>query len=92
MYGVHPFVMGQDPNNNWYGVFSNNAAAQDWWITKNHTLGPYPGDVSIKQYATGGQGDIFIFSGNSPKRVNYLYHYTLVGFPALTPQWALGWG
>lgn len=36
MYGTHPFFMAQaydqhDPA--WYGVFSNQASAQDWYVT-----------------------------------------------------------
>jgi hypothetical protein len=34
MYGVHPFYMGRATDNSWFGVFQNNAAAQDW-IVKN---------------------------------------------------------
>ena len=34
MYGTHPFYMGK-ATSGWFGVFANNAAAQDWWITNN---------------------------------------------------------
>jgi hypothetical protein len=32
MDGVHPFLMGKCVDNTWMGVYSNLAAAQDWWI------------------------------------------------------------
>lgn len=32
MYGVHPFYMAQAQDLSWIGVYTNLAAAQDWWI------------------------------------------------------------
>ena len=43
MYGVNPFYMGMAPDSSWFGVFTNLAAAQDWWIKNNATSG----DVGI---------------------------------------------
>ena len=35
VYGVHPFYMFRNDINSWAGVFTNLAAAQDWYI-KNY--------------------------------------------------------
>jgi len=86
MYGTHPFIMNQDPNKKWFGVFTNNAAAQDWWITNDKATGK----VNHKTYATGGVGDMYFMMGANPNEVTKLYH-TIVGAPVLIPQWALGW-
>jgi hypothetical protein len=31
LYGTHPYYMGQASDDTWFGVFTNLAAAQDWW-------------------------------------------------------------
>lgn len=59
---VHPFVMGRDTQNHWFGVFSNVAAAQDWWITNDEATG----NVNIKMMATGGVGDLFFMFESNP--------------------------
>jgi len=33
LYGTHPFYMARAADKTWFGVFTNLAAAQDWWIT-----------------------------------------------------------
>jgi len=38
-YGSHPFYMGKGTDNNWFGVYTNLAAAQDWWIKNNAETG-----------------------------------------------------
>jgi alpha-glucosidase len=93
LYGTHPFFMGRSPNDDrgrastgWFGVFANNAAAQDWWIKNNHDNGA----VDVKTIATGGVGDLYIMFHRTPDGVNKMYH-SIVGTPVLTPQWALGW-
>jgi len=85
MYGTHPFYMGK-ATNGWFGVFANNAAAQDWWITNDKETG----DVNLKTIATGGTGDLYIMTADTPNAVTKLYH-TIIGTPVLVPQWALGW-
>jgi len=35
LYGSHPFFMAKATDNKWFGVYTNVAAAQDWWIN-NH--------------------------------------------------------
>lgn len=33
LYGTHPFYMGKSKGaTEWFGVYTNLAAAQDWWI------------------------------------------------------------
>ena len=72
-------------NKNWYGVFVNLAAAQDWWIDNSTKL------VDVKVMATGGFGDMFfMFDENSNSLISQ-YHNNIVGNPVLTPFWALGW-
>ena len=85
MYGTHPFYMGK-ATTGWFGVFANNAAAQDWWITNDADTG----SVNLKTIATGGAGDLYVMMGDTPNDVTKLYH-TVVGTPVLIPQWALGW-
>lgn len=93
MYGIHPFYMGKAPvspttgkSTGWFGVFANNAAAQDWWIKNNYDTGA----VDVTTLATGGVGDLYIMTATSPEEVTKMYH-GIVGTPVLTPQWALGW-
>jgi hypothetical protein len=31
LYGTHPYYMGKASDDTWFGVFTNLAAAQDWW-------------------------------------------------------------
>jgi alpha-glucosidase (family GH31 glycosyl hydrolase) len=85
MYGTHPFYMGKTING-WFGVFANNAAAQDWWITNDKETGK----VNLKTIATSGTGDLYIMTADTPNEVTKLYH-TIIGTPVLVPQWALGW-
>jgi hypothetical protein len=61
-YSTHPYIMGKDKGNGWFGMFANNAAAQDWWIKNNATTG----DVDVKIMATGGVGDLYFFQGRNP--------------------------
>lgn len=85
LYGSHPVVMGMATDNSWFGMYSNNAAAQDWWIKNNAD-----GTVVVDQLSTGGLGELLFFFGANPNEVVIQYH-KIVGFPVLTPQWALGW-
>lgn len=87
VYGVHPFYMFKHAKNSYVGVYHNLAQAQDWWIT-NHWQS---GQVDLATVATGGRGDIFVFtSAQKPEDIIAKYH-SLVGAPVLVPQWALGW-
>ena len=94
MYGTHPFYLGKAPFDpfppfkftGWFGVFANNAAAQDWWIQNNRDTGA----VDLTTIATGGAGDLYVMTAMSPEEVIKMYH-SIVGPPVLTPQWALGW-
>ena len=86
MYGTHPFLMGASNDGNWFGVFANLAAAQDWRIKNDATTG----DVTLNTMATGGKGDLRFMFGANPNAVTVAYH-TIVGKPVVTPQWALGW-
>lgn len=87
MYGTHPFVMAASEDNNWFGIYSNVANAQDWII---HNEEP-TGDVVVNFIATGGAGDLTIWTGATPDEVVQGYHNRIVGLPVVTPQWALGW-
>jgi alpha-glucosidase (family GH31 glycosyl hydrolase) len=90
MYGTHPLLMSQGKINNaksaWNVVFYNLAAAQDWRIKQV----PQQGEYSVKTYAAGGMGDIFLMSGQTADEVVGLFH-NVVGKPVLVPQWSLGW-
>ena len=65
MYGVHPFFMARDTEEKWFGVFSNVAAAQDWWITNDQDTG----EVGVNMIASGGVGDLFFMFESSPQAV-----------------------
>lgn len=71
------------------GLFSNVAAAQDWWIKRDQTA------INIKVYAAGGAGDHFIFVGgdqSTPAPLQIVQAYLgLFGKPLAPPQWAFGW-
>jgi len=32
LYGVHPYYMAKATDGNWFGVYTNLAQAQDWWV------------------------------------------------------------
>lgn len=85
-YSTHPFILGKAFDKTWFGVFVNNAAAQDWYIKNNKTSG----DVDVKVLSTGGIGDMYFFTGSNPNNVTKAYH-KIIGYPVVTPQWALGW-
>lgn len=87
MYGVHPFYMGKATDKKWFGVFTNLAAASDWWLTNDASTG----QVTLKTWAAGGLGDVYFLFGDNPDAVTQMYHSAIVGNPVLTPQWALGW-
>ena len=86
LYGTHPFYMAKAADRSWFGIFTNLAAAQDWWITNDKASGK----VDVKTIATGGVADLYFMFGADPNEVTKQYH-TIVGRPVLTPQWALGW-
>lgn len=75
-----------DDSDKWFGIFTNLAAAQDWWITNNNATG----EVDVKTYATGGVGDLYFMVDADPNAVTKKYH-SIVGAPVIIPQWALGW-
>lgn len=85
-YSTHPYIFGKVTADEWFGVFINNAAAQDWWIKNNAATGA----VSIEVIGTGGIGDMYFFTGKGPNEVTQAYH-RIIGTPVVTPQWALGW-
>lgn len=86
LYGVHPFYMGKATDGSWFGVYTNLAAAQDWWLKNDKATGT----VNITTIAAGGLGDVWIMTGKDPNEVTMKYH-EIVGKPVLTPIWALGW-
>mmetsp|Transcript_28241 Transcript_28241/g.42746 ORF Transcript_28241/g.42746 Transcript_28241/m.42746 type:complete len:472 (-) Transcript_28241:1226-2641(-) len=88
LYGVHPFFMGMDSDKNWFGVFSNSAAAQDWWVSNGKD--DDAGKVTLTQMSTGGVADLYFMASATPEGVTKAYH-SIVGTPVTIPQWALGW-
>lgn len=88
-YGVQPFVMTTSATKPSAGLFSNVAAAQDWWIQRDQTA------INIKVYAAGGVGDHFVFVGGvqtTPAPLQIVQGYlSLFGKPLAPPQWAFGW-
>lgn len=62
MYGTHPYYMAQATDQTWFGVFTNLAAAQDWWVTNDATAGT----VTVKTIAAGGIADLYFFTGANP--------------------------
>jgi hypothetical protein len=63
LYGAHPFYMAKATDDSWFGVYTNLAAAQDWWIKTNQTVNR---EVDIKNYAAGGVGDLYFFTDDNP--------------------------
>ena len=70
----------------WFGVYTNLANAQDWWVKNDKTAG----STKLTTIAAGGIADISIIFGSNPSEVVKTYH-EIVGKPVLTPMWALGW-
>lgn len=68
VYGVHPFLMGKCEDDSWVGIYTNLAAAQDWWI-KSHSTSDEKNETRASVYATGGVGDISIIFGKTPEEV-----------------------
>jgi lysosomal alpha-glucosidase len=85
-YGVHPFYMTSASDNTWFGVYTNLAHAQDWWVSNDNETG----QINLTTVASGGIADITIVFGQDPIEVTKEYH-KVVGAPVLTPMWALGW-
>jgi alpha-glucosidase (family GH31 glycosyl hydrolase) len=86
LHGSHPFYMAKANDSNWFGVYHNLAAAQDWWVLNDAASAK----VYLKTMAVRGVADIYIMVGDTPDQVTQSYHH-LVGTPQLIPQWALGW-
>lgn len=73
-YTVNPFFMAKS-RNGWFGVFINNAAAQDWNVFND----PMEGQTRLTIRATGGVGDIFVLLANTPELVVQSYQKNVVG-------------
>ena len=69
MYGTHPFYMGKSYDFSWFGVFTNIANAQDWYVTNI----PYEGLVNLATHATGGVADMYIMTGGDPVSITEKY-------------------
>lgn len=85
-YGTHPFYQGRSHDDKWFGVFTNFAGAQDWWIY-NYAIA---GDVDVRMYGIGGVADFYVMFADTPEQVTVL-NQEIVGKPVLVPQWSLGW-
>ena len=86
--------MGRSPAKGfWYGVYQNNAAAVDYWVTNSNNSGNT--ETQVKSRASGGVGDIYIFFNSKEsygiEDLIQKYHKYIVGTPVLVPQWAFGW-
>jgi len=68
-YGVHPFYMAAANDSSWFGVYTNLAAAQDWWIENNNSTG----EVHLTTIASGGIADIVIMAAPTPEKVTEKY-------------------
>lgn len=92
-YSTHPFFAYTATDGEVYGVFSNVANAQSWYLNNNETR-----DYQmVSRSATGGAGTlIFIYpTDGQPEHgyenvVKYGYHF-IIGKPVLIPRWSLGW-
>lgn len=63
LYGTHPFYMFKGGPSVWAGVYTNLAAAQDWYIYNEAELGY----TNITTVAIGGVADIYVIIGYDPK-------------------------
>ncbi|XP_021046862.1 putative maltase-glucoamylase-like protein FLJ16351 [Mus pahari] len=79
-YGVHPYYMVLEDDNNAHGVLLLNSNAMDV------TLQPTP---ALTYRIIGGILDFYIVLGPTPELVTQQYTQ-LIGRPAMTPYWALG--
>lgn len=58
-YGAHPFYMTSASDDTWFGVYTNLAHAQDWWIANDNETGA----INLTTIATGGIADVTIVFG-----------------------------
>lgn len=80
LYGVHPFYLNIERDNNAHGVFLLNSNAMEVEVQ------PAP---SLTYRTTGGVLDFYVFTGPTPD--NVVQQYTeLIGRPFMPPYWALG--
>lgn len=63
LYGTHPFYMFKSGSSIWTGVYTNLAAASDWYITNDEENG----FTNITTVAIGGVADIYVIIGYDPK-------------------------
>ncbi|XP_052028801.1 putative maltase-glucoamylase-like protein FLJ16351 [Apodemus sylvaticus] len=79
-YGVHPYYMALEDDGNAHGVLLLNSNAMDV------TLQPTP---ALTYRTIGGILDFYMVLGPTPELVTQQYTQ-LIGLPAMTPYWALG--
>ncbi|KAL1764830.1 maltase-glucoamylase FLJ16351, partial [Sigmodon hispidus] len=79
-YGVHPYYMSLENDGNAHGVLLLNSNAMDV------TLQPTP---ALTYRTIGGILDFYMVLGPTPELVTQQYTQ-LIGRPAMTPYWALG--
>lgn len=95
LQGTHPFFLFRtNEDEQYYGVYSNVANAQDWFIQneKSNETQLNTGVVNYNMISTGGIGEVmFIYSmGKAPDDVIRDYQL-IVGKPMLVPRWSIGW-
>lgn len=91
VYGSHPFYMFKSDNSVWAGVYTNIAAASDWYIKTLGTKGQVGGAIDLKMVAVGGVTDIYVIIGSTPGEIVGNYWEYIIGKPVLVPVFALGW-
>ncbi|CAI9734927.1 lysosomal alpha-glucosidase-like [Octopus vulgaris] len=80
LYGVHPFYLNMEDDNNAHGVFLLNSNAMQI------DFQPQP---SVTYRTMGGVLDFYVFTGPTPNAV--VQQYTeLIGRPFMPPYWSLG--
>ena len=77
--GVHPFILGIEPNGDSFGFFVINSNAMELVIT------PHP---CIQYRTIGGILDFYFFVGNTPNDV-IMQYWDVIGTPFIPPYWSL---
>jgi lysosomal alpha-glucosidase len=85
LYGVHPFVMGQQKDKTkFFGIFFMNSNAQEFdveFLSGN--------EAGLTYRTTGGILDMYFFVNKGANEIVALYN-NIVGKPLLPPFWSLG--
>mmetsp|Transcript_30770 Transcript_30770/g.30260 ORF Transcript_30770/g.30260 Transcript_30770/m.30260 type:complete len:99 (-) Transcript_30770:225-521(-) len=82
---IHPFIMGQTANKDFYGIFFASSSAMAFEIIE------YRGEenVVLNYIQAGGQMEIYFMMRGSAQEILNRYH-KIIGFPQVPPYYALG--